>query len=61
MRKVMKSYGILKAEKSRNPAVVMQKLLILLQLLYNYITLLFFSDQYYNSHRYLKCYYHISF
>ena len=57
----MKSYGILKAEKSTNPAVVMQKLLILLQLLYNYITLLFFSDQYYNSYRYLKCYYHISF
>ena len=51
MRKVMKSYGILKAEKTRNPAVVMQKLLILLQLLYNYNTLLFFSDQSYNSYR----------
>ena len=57
----MKSYGILKAEKTRNPAVVMQKLLILLQLLYNYNTLLFFSDQSYNSYRYLKCYYHILF
>ena len=41
----MKSYVILKAEKTKNPAVVMQKLLILLQLLYNYNTLLFFSDQ----------------
>ena len=61
MRKVMKSYGILKAEKTRNPAVVMQKLLILLQLLYNYNTVLFFSDQCYNSYRYLKCYYHILF
>ena len=39
----------------------MQKLLILLQLLYNCNTVLFFSDQSYNSYRYLKCYYHISF
>ena len=61
MRKVMKSYGILKAEKTRNPAVVMQKLLILLQLLYNYNIVLFFSDQSYNSYRYLKCCYHILF
>lgn len=57
----MKSYGILKAEKSMNPIVVMQKLLILLQLLYNYNAVLFFSDQSYNSYRYLKCYCHISF
>ena len=57
----MKSYGILKAEKSMNPIVVMQKLLILLQLLCNYNAVLFFSDQSYNSYRYLKCYCHISF
>ena len=57
----MKICGILKAEKTRNPAVVMQKLVIPLQLLYNYNTVLFFSDQSYNSYRYLKCYYHISF
>lgn len=57
----MKSYGILKAEKSMNPIVVMQKLLILLQLLYNYNTLLFFSDESYNSYKHLKCYCHISF
>ena len=57
----MKSYGILKAEKSMNPIVVMQKLLILLQLLYSYNTLLFFSDESYNSDKYLKCYCHISF
>ena len=50
MRKVMKSYGILKAEKSMYPAVVMQ----------TNNTLLFFSDQSYNSYRYLNCYYHIS-
>ena len=44
-----------------NPIVVMQKLLILLQLLYSYNTLLFFSDESYNSDKYLKCYCHISF